>query len=207
MATLAMSPGKALDRVPAGRFVRVEDLPGTRGAASSALSRARKAGDVVAIRKGLYFKGAKTRYGMTKPSSEEIAVKVLGSKGVGPTGFTAARALGLTTQVPSRPALTVAGPVPTSVPGVKVSRRNNMGRRKLRYTEIALLELLRGEWEATVDGGWAALVAASVDAVLARKIRPLVLANVIEGERSRPARDNFARLCDELRVRGLVVSA
>lgn len=207
MTTLAMSPGKALDRVPAGRFVRVEDLPGTRAAASSALSRARKAGDVVAIRKGLYFKGAKTRYGMTKPSSEEIAVKVLGSTGVGPTGFTAARALGLTTQVPSRPALTVAGPVPTSVPGVTVSRRNNMGRRKLRYTEIALLELLRGEWESTVDGGWAALVAASVDAVLARKIRPLVLATVIEGERSRPARDNFARLRDELHVRGLVVSA
>ncbi|MGH8961577.1 MAG: hypothetical protein ACRDWT_10255 [Jatrophihabitantaceae bacterium] len=57
----------------------------------------------MAIRNGLYFKGAKTRYGMTRPSSEAIAIAVLGTVGVGPTGHTAARALGLTTPIPAEP--------------------------------------------------------------------------------------------------------
>jgi hypothetical protein len=189
-----MRPGEALAKVPRGRFVHVDDLPGTPAAKSSAVSRAHKAGDLLPIRKGLYYKGAKTRYGMTRPSSEEVAVEVLGPTGVGPCGYSAARALGLTTQVPSQPTLTIAGPVPTSVPGVKVSKRNNMRRRKLRYTEIALLELLRGDWEATVDDGWPALVSAYATAVRARKIRPAAMSDAIAGERSPTARKYFAKL-------------
>jgi hypothetical protein len=155
----------------------------------------------------LYFKGAKTRYGMTYPSSEQIAVEVLGNVGVGPTGYTAARTLGLTTQVPTQPTLTVAGPVPTSVPGVKICKRNNMRRRTLRYTEIALLELLRGEWESTVDGGWSALASAFDEAVRAHQIRPTVLAEAVRSERSPAARENFARLTGDLDAQHLVVSA
>lgn len=93
--------------------------------------------------------------------------------------------------------LTVAGPVPTSIPGVKVSKRNNMRRRKLRYVEIALLELLRGDWEATVDDGWPALASAYHAAVEVRKIRPAALVDAIAGERSPTARENFARLANE----------
>jgi hypothetical protein len=197
--TVEESPSKALAKVPRGRFVHVDHLPGSSAARSSAVSRAHKAGDLLPIRKGLYFKGVKTRYGMTRPSPEDIATEVLGTTGVGPTGFTAARALGLTTQVPSRPTLTVAGPVPTSVPGVRVSKRNNMLRRKLRYTEIALLELLRGDWEATVDGGWPTLVSAYDAAVQARKIRPALVADAIKSERSPAARRNFVMLVDRRR--------
>lgn len=207
MRRRATSPGKALDEVRVGRFVRVEELPGSRAAASSAVSRAHKHGDLVAIRKGLYFKGAKTRYGMTYPSSEQIAVEVLGNVGVGPTGYTAARTLGLTTQVPTQPTLTVAGPVPTSVPGVKICKRNNMRRRTLRYTEIALLELLRGEWESTVDGGWSALASAFNEAVRAHQIRPTVLAEAVRSERSPAARENFARLTGDRHAQHLVMSA
>ena len=47
------------------------------------------------------------------------------------------------------------------MPGVTVSKRNNMSRRNLRYAEIALVELLRGDWERTVDDGWPALVSAA----------------------------------------------
>lgn len=200
-----MSPGKALGNVSTGRFVRVDDLPGTRGAARSALSRARKAGNLLPVRRGLYFKGAKTRYGMTRPSSKEVAVEVLGSKGVGPTGVSAARALGLTTQVPAQPALTVAGPVPTSVRAVKISKRNNMRRRDLRYQEIALLELLRGDWQTSVDGGWSALVSASAAAIRDHKIRPASLTAAVRTERSPAARSNYARLIEELRAGGLHV--
>ena len=202
MTVIASSPGKTLDRFPAGTFVHVECLPGSRAAANSAVSRARKNGDLVAIRKGLYFKGAKTRYGMTRPSSEAIAVEVLGTVGVGPAGHSAARALGLTTQVPAKPALTVAGPVPTSVPGVTVSKRNNMLRRELGYTEIALLELLRGDWESIVEGGWPALVSAAAKGVREGKIRPAALAGAVAAERSPTARANLERLNHDLRWPG-----
>lgn len=195
MSTLiAVRPGDALAKVSRGKFVHVDDLPGTPAAKSSALSRAHKAGDLLLIRKGLYYKGTKTRYGMTRPSSEEIAAEILGPTGVGPCGYSAARALGLTTQVPSRPTLTVAGPVPTSIPGVKVSKRNNMRRRKLRYMEIALLELLRGDWEATVDEGWPALASAYDAAIRTGQIRPSAVSDAIAGERSPTARTNYAKL-------------
>ncbi len=201
METTTATPGKTLYRVPAGTFVHVDKLPGTRAAANSAASRASKRGDLVPIRKGLYFKGAKTRYGMTRPSSEAIAVEVLGAAGVGPTGHSAARALGLTTQIPATPSLTVAGPVPTSIPGVTVSKRNNMRRRELSYYEIALLELLRGDWESTVEGGWPALVTAAASAIRAGKVRPKTLAETLDTEHSPAARANFARLSAELRAR------
>ncbi|BBZ50542.1 hypothetical protein MHEI_22590 [Mycobacterium heidelbergense] len=199
-----MSPGRALAEIPSGTFVRPGDLPGTPGARSSALSRAQKAGNVLRIRKGLYFKGVKTRYGMTRPMSEEVAAEILGKEGVGPSGVSAARALGLTTQVPAQPALTVAGPVPTGVPGVKISRRNNMRRRGLQYTEIALLELLRGAWETSVDGGWPALVAASDTAVRTQKIRPEKIQEAI-GCEPPAARNYYGRLLAELRDRGVLI--
>lgn len=193
-AAVSTTPGKALARVPRGSFVRVSELPGTLAAKNSAVSRAHKAGELIAVRKGLYFKGVKTRYGMTRPSAEEIAAEVLGRTGVGPTGYSAARALGLTNQVPREPSLAVAGPVPTSVPGVKIARRNNMNRRALRYTEIALLELLRGDWETTVDEGWPALVSAYREGSESRTLRPRALREAIATERSPRARMNFERL-------------
>jgi hypothetical protein len=199
MTPAVLTPAKALEKLPAGSFVHVERLPGGPGAASSAVSRAHKRGDLVPVRKGLYFKGAKTRYGMTRPSAEAIASEVLGRVGVGPTGYSAARALGLTTQVPARPSLTVAGPVPTSIPEVRVSKRNNMRRRELDYTEIAVLELLRGDWESTVEGGWPALVEAVGRAVRGKKVRLDNVADAVAGERSPAARDNFARLKADLR--------
>lgn len=199
---IADSPGKALAAIPSGSFVRVSDLPGSATARSCAVSRARKAGTLLPIRNGLYFKGVKTRYGMTRPSSEDIAMQVLGSTGVGPTGVSAARALGLTTQVPARPSLTIAGTVPTSVPGVTVSKRNNMGRRNLRYAEIALVELLRGDWERTVDDGWPALVSAAAAAVRRGDIDIRAVGEAIRGERSPAARDNYARLVPEVSVSG-----
>jgi hypothetical protein len=198
METISLSPGKHLDGVPSGSFVHVETLPGSRGAASSAASRAHKKGDLIPIRKGLYWKGTRTRYGMTRPSSEAIAVEVLGSVGVGPSSHTAARTLGLTTQIPAIPALTVAGPVPMSVPGVRVSRRNNMSRRELTYTEIAVLELLRGSWESVVEGGWDALVAATAAAAERGTVRLDHVASAVEGEHSPAARTNYARLANDL---------
>ncbi len=200
MDPVSLSPGKYLDGVPAGSFIHIDTLPGSRTAASSAASRAHKRGDLIPIRKGLYWKGTRTRYGMTRPTPEAAAAEILGRLGVGPTGHTAARALGLTTQLPATPTLTIAGPVPTSVPGVRVSRRNNMRRRELSYTEIALLELLRGSWESVVEGGWDALVTATAAAERG-SVRLDQLASADTGEHSPTARDNFARLAHDVAAR------
>jgi hypothetical protein len=198
----ARTPGTALAEVPAGRFVRVDDLPGSRAAASCAISRAHRAGDLIPIRKGLYFKGTKSRYGMNRPTTEQIALEVLGPVGAGPAGVSAARAFGLTTQIPAESTFSVAGPVPT-VYGVKVSKRNNMRRRDLKWTEVALLELLRGDWEQTVDDGWDALVAAADQAVRDGRVHLQNVGHAVDGERSPTARKHFSHLVEDLRGRGM----
>ncbi len=188
-----MTPGRALDALPAGSFVHVDSLPGTSAAASSAVKRARERGDLVRIRKGLLFKGVKTRYGMTKPSPEAVAREVLG-KGAGPTGYSAARSLGLTTQLPAKPSIAVAGPLPTGMDGVELTRRNNMARRSLQWTEIGLLELLRGEWETTVEGGWPALVRGVSKAIADGSIRMEEVRKAMRSEHNAKARTNLLRL-------------
>ncbi|WP_157225134.1 hypothetical protein [Nocardia thailandica] len=204
MSTAVGLAGKALETYPAGSFVHTNRLPGTTAAATSAIKRAHKRGDLVPIRRGLYFKGVRTRYGMTRPSPEAIAAEILGKTGAGPTGFSAARAFGLTTQVPAKPTMVVTGAVPTSIPGVKISKRNNLRRAALRPLEIAVLELLRGDWETTVDGGWNAMSAAVGQALTAGKLRWSKLTAAAEGERSPALRDNLIRLSEDLRASGML---
>ncbi|MGW5383953.1 DUF6088 family protein [Nocardia sp. NPDC003963] len=195
---------KALESFPVGGFVHTNRLPGSAAAATSAVKRAHKRGELVRIRKGLYFKGAQTRYGTTRPSAEAIAVEVLGSTGAGPTGFSAARALGLTTQVPARPTMVVTGPVPTAVPGVRISKRSNLRRLALTSLEIAVLELLRGDWESAVDGGWSALASAVGAAVERGRLRWRELTTAAEAEHSPALRRNLRRLSEDLQVSGML---
>lgn len=197
MSALAETPGRYLRSVPVGTFVRVEDLPGSRQAAASAASRAAARGDLVALRKGLYFKGVRTRYGMTAPAPVDVALAVLGSDGVGPAGYSAARAFGLTTQLPARPELAVAGPVPTGVPGVVLHRRNNMARRNLSYHEIALLEVLR-DWQHLSEKPMTALA----KAVSSKALDLGKVERALRTERVPAARRRFEELTRELRTLG-----
>lgn len=157
--SIAESPSRYLDKVPVGTYVRVDELPGSISAAKSAASRAAGRGDLHRVSKGLYYKGAKTRYGMLIPPVEDVAREVLGSAGVGPAGVSAARALGLTTQIPAVPEFVTIARFPEGLRHVRVSTRSNLARLDLTYTEIAVLEVLRS-WRTTVDGGWSATVAA-----------------------------------------------
>ena len=196
--------GKALQAAPVGTFVHTKDLPGSSAAATSAIKRAHQRGELIRIRKGLYFKGTKTRYGMTRPSADAIAAEVLGKTGVGATGFSAARAFGLTTQVPARPAVAVTGRrVPAGLP-VKVTTRSNPARASLRPLEIAALELLRGDWETTVDDGWPALVSALAEAVASHTLRWNKLAVAAKGEHSAAVREALARLQNDLQISGIL---
>lgn len=192
------SPAVTLAQTPVDAFVWRRDLPGTPAEVNKALARAQHAGDIVRIRKGLYFKGTKTRYGSTHPNATAIALQILGHIGVGPTSVAAAQALGLTTQIPAEPAFAVAGPTPRSIPGLRICTRANTLRRTLNFQEIALLELLRGDWVYVVDDGWTALAAAAALAQAAGSVDLVKLGEVVTPEPSRAARTNFAKLMRSL---------
>ena len=176
------SPGQFLKKLPVGSYVHVDRMPGTPNAAKSAASRAASRGDLVALRRGLYYKGKRTMYGVLTPPAEDVALEVLGRKGVGPTGVSAARVLNLTTQLPVVPELVTSGPIPTGVQGVMVHKRNNVARHDLNYSEIAVLEVLR-DWHFTTETTWDGVVAAVRERVEARQVRPKKLAAAAHGER------------------------
>jgi len=198
-STTSVAPAAAIRSARPRSFVRVEALPGTAAARRKAVSRAVGEGDLIKVRHGLYYRGAKTRYGMTGPSTVEVAFEALGRKGVGPAGFSAAREWSLTTQVP--PALHLAALKPAKdLPGIKLTVRSNLDRVGLTYKEIALVELLRDP-EVYVEHGWEALVDAVVLADAAREARIGKLLAVASGERDVATRVNAARLGTELEAR------
>ena len=197
--TPSSSASAAIRALPPRSFVRLDALPGTDLARRKAVSRAVGTGDLVKARHGLYYRGVKTRYGMTGPSTVEVAFEALGRKGVGPAGFSAAREWSLTTQVP--PALHLASLKPAKdLPGVTLTVRSNLDRVGLTYKEIALIELLRDP-EVYVEHGWAALVKAVAAADATREVRIGQALAAAAGERDVATRANATRLRDELEPR------
>jgi hypothetical protein len=140
--SVAESVRAVVAEAPAGSFIRSADVPGSRAAVNTAMSRMAGAGELVRVHHGLYWKGVQSRFGPGRPGVVDVAIAVVGPAGAGPSGWSAAQALGLSTQVPAEPEVAVAGPVP-SFAGVRFHRRNNLARRDLGFWEIALLEALR----------------------------------------------------------------
>lgn len=117
---------------------------------------------------------------------------MLGKRGVGPVGYSAARAWGVTTQIP--PAWHVATlRTVDPIDGVKQHDRKNLARMDLNEKEIALLELLRAP-EVYVEAGWDELVRNVRHAVKIGEVRVDMMRTVVPGEYNRAVRDNFARL-------------
>jgi len=199
MTSTASSPAAAIRSARPRSFVHVEALPGTDVARRKAVSRAVVAGELVKVRHALYYRGAKTRYGMTRPSAVEVALEALGRKGVGPAGFSAAREWSLTTQVP--PAVHLAALRPAKdLPGVRLTVRANLNRVDLSFQEIALVEMLRDP-EVYVEAGWPALVEAVAVAESARGVRMGKVLAVVASERDASTRANAARLRVDLDAR------
>jgi hypothetical protein len=135
------------------RFWRPEDFDGSPDAVAQALSRLARTGDLRRIRRGLYWHGTSTRLGMAPPPPGRLAREVVGDTGTGPTGRSAALALGLSTQVPRREAIAVPGRPPRSPgPVYYVSRAACAKRRdeRLHPAEVALFEVLR-DWNSIVE--------------------------------------------------------
>jgi hypothetical protein len=193
---MSLTASAAIRNTPPRTFVRVADLPGRPEAARQAASRAARAGELVAVRRGLYYRGVPTRYGMTRPKVDELAHEVAGGRGIGPAGFSAARAWGVTTQVP--PVYTLAVPYPIEpIDGVRLVTRRNVARAGLTGLEIALLEVLRDP-TVFVEAGWPVLVDRVCEAIGSDLIRPALLVEAARHESSRSVRIFLARLLADL---------
>jgi Family of unknown function (DUF6088) len=177
---------------PPGTFLRRKDFAGSDRAVESELSRMVLAGELIRVRRGIYYRGMPTRFGMTRPSLIEAAIAVAGP-GSGPAGISAAHMLGLTTQVPGTVEVAAAGKVPEAMAGVRF-RLRPYGRRELGLTpvEVAVLEVLRdpGSTETT----WPEVQARFADLIATSVIRATVLADEVADERHLGARGRWREL-------------
>lgn len=184
------------DRVantPERGFLAVADMVWPRHAVECELSRLVGRGEVVRVRKGLYWKGPMTRLGMPLPGSMEVGLAV-GGVGAGPAGLSAAHFLGLTTQVPATETIAVAGRVPAPVPGVRfVSRSVERRFNKLRHTEVAVLEVLR-DGPALIETPWRRLGEMISSLAGNGEIRLPVLDTELRAEHHVAARRRWAEL-------------
>jgi hypothetical protein len=183
---------QVIRELPGGTFVHLGTLPGSSDAARQAASRATRAGELVAIKPGLYYRGVKTRYGMTRPSAEEVVREVWGDRGVGPAGFSAAQEWGVTTQIPASHYVATLWTV-APISGVTQFSRRNRARGELSSKEIALLELLRDPG-VFVESGWDSLVHRYQEARAKTSVRESFLERAVETERNQSVRRNFSIL-------------
>ena len=136
------------------RFFRSGEFDGTRTAAEKALGRLVESGELLRIRNGLYWRGAKTPFGMTPPNPRSVVNEYADGYPTGPAGISAANFLGLSTQVPRVPEYAVPAMVPP-IDRIRLVRRDvrrSEGRRaaELEVPEVALLEVL-DSWENAVE--------------------------------------------------------
>jgi hypothetical protein len=182
-----------IEKSPARTFLRTDDLAAefdSRSAVDTALSRLADDPTVplVRVRRGLYWRSSASKFGNDWPSAADTVIAVVGDRGgIGPTGWSASRDLGLTTQRPATEEFATLGPPPTGIKGVRFRRRSNPKRANLRYLEIAALEVV-GAWPMYVDGDWTDVVHAIKKRIRDREIRPAVLLDAARFEPSRTAR-------------------
>lgn len=135
-------------------FWRVEDFDGDPHAVVIALGRLVAAGELERLRRGVYWRGAKTRFGPRVPSAVEALRTVVGDReAIGAAGWYATNLLGLSTQVSPEPVVSIAGRPPTGLHGIRVvNRASRTGRRdaRLNETEVTVLEAL-DVWESHVE--------------------------------------------------------
>lgn len=178
---------------PVRRFVRPSAIAGSRRAVECEMSRLAAEGDIVRVRKGLYWKGPKTRAGMPLPRPIEIALQV-GGPGSGLAGVSAAHALGLTTQVPATEQVAVPGRAPSPVPGVRfVSRSIERRITGLHALEVALLEVLRAG-PSLVEARWAKVAETARRLAASGEIRPEAIGAQLPHEHHVAARQRWAEL-------------
>jgi hypothetical protein len=156
------------------RLWSVEDFADSPAAVNSELRRLVARGDLARVRRGVYWRGRSSRFGMIGAPADETVRKLAGRReAIGATGWQAAKALGLSTQVSPVEMLSTTGRPPQGLRGIKlVSRAGRSGRREagLNGTEVTILEALEG-WERYVEVGSATALARFVEALARSDVR------------------------------------
>lgn len=136
------------------RLWRIEDFEGSPKAVNSELRRLVARGELQRVRRGIYWRGRKSSFGMIGVDEGEALQTVVGDdEAIGATGWNATNLLGLSTQVPAVASLAVTHRTPQGLDRVRVSSRAaRSGRRRARLTglEVTLLEALEG-WDRYVE--------------------------------------------------------
>jgi Family of unknown function (DUF6088) len=146
-------------------------------AVDRALQRLKASGELVAVRRGLYYRGRARPWGLSRPSAEEVVKVIAGKRGVGPAGLSAANDLGLTTQVPGTDLVAVVGSVPRDFPTVHfVDRRARRARRtaSLQPREVAVLKVLDA-WDDVLEVSPAAVANLLAAVFLDGSVKPASL--------------------------------
>ena len=182
---------------PTRSFISTGEVAGSRRAVECELSRLASSGEVIRVRRGLYWKGPRTRLGMPLPRPDEIALAVAGP-GAGPARLSAAVHLGLTTQVPAVDTIAVAGRTPTAPAAIRfVSRSVERRIRDLTPTEVAVIEVLR-EGPDLLEASWEAFAAAVTRLAASRELRHERITEQLRDERHVAARDRWLPLAETL---------
>lgn len=136
------------------RIWHIEDFDGSPKAVNNELRRLVERGELQRIRRGVYWRGRKSRFGMHAVDDGMAVQSVVGQdEAIGATGWNATNLLGLSTQVAATEALAVTHRAPEGLDRIKVaSRASRTGRRKARLNglEVTVLEALEG-WERYVE--------------------------------------------------------
>lgn len=136
------------------RIWRNEDFDGSADAIQAELRRLVKAGELEHVRRGVYWRGRRSRFGMTHASEGSALRKLLGKEAaIGAAGWYAANLLGLSTQVSPIEVLAVSVRPPAGFSQLRlVDRSGRRGRRdqRLNDLEVTFLEALEG-WEDYVE--------------------------------------------------------
>jgi hypothetical protein len=165
-------------------FITIDDFPEySRGAVARALSRHVERGEVLRIRRGLYWRGVETNLGVAAPSPWQIMKAIYGPDApIGPARLDAAGALGLTTQLAARPTFAV----PYLTEGLSfmlINRDRRRGRQSslLNRFEIALLEIA-DDWPGLVEVSTRKANAILADHIRSGILRPALIAQACDTE-------------------------
>ncbi len=150
------------------RMWSVEDFAGPPSAVNNELRRLVARGELARVRRGIYWHGRQSRFGMVGAPTSDAVRKLLGNReAIGATGWQAAKLLGLSTQVAPVESLATTGRPPTGLRNVRLaSRTARSGRReaKLNGLEVTILEAIEG-WERYVEVDGATALARFRDAL------------------------------------------
>jgi hypothetical protein len=136
------------------RIWRTEEFEGSRDAVQAELRRLVRAEELERIRRGVYWRGHKTRFGMAVADQAQALREVLGKQAaIGAAGWYATSLLGLSTQVSPRQVLAMTARPPAGFDHLHlVDRSQRIGRHDARLSslEVTMLEAIEG-WEMYVE--------------------------------------------------------